>query len=128
MEGEQHPHPNLVKLSDSEDIRLQEPWQDIRQLDVYDTNGEQIGSVEELYVDRQEQLPRFLDVAAGGFLGIGKKHFLIPVEEVSRDVGEEERVTVSQSRDKVVGSPEFDPDEVPKADVQRAIYAYYGHS
>ena len=52
MEGEQHPHPNLVKLSDSEDIRLQEPWQDIRQLGVYDTNGEQIGSVQELYVDR----------------------------------------------------------------------------
>ena len=108
MEGEQHPHPNLVKLSDSEDIRLQEPWQDIRQLDAYDTNGEQIGSVQELYVDRQEHLPRFLDVAAEGFLGIGKKHFLIPVEEVSRDVGEEERVTVNQSRDKVVGSPEFE--------------------
>ena len=112
MEGEQQHHPNLVKLSDSEDIRLQEPWQDIRQLDVYDTNGEQIGSVEELYVDRQEHLPRFLDVAAGGFLGIGKKHFLIPVEEVSRDVGEEERVTVNQSRDKVVGSPEFERRQV----------------
>ena len=128
MEGEQHPHPNLVKLSDSEDIRLQEPWQDIRQLDAYDTNGEQIGSVEELYVDRQEHLPRFLDIAAGGFLGIGKKHFLIPVEEVSRDVSEGERVTVNQSRDKVVDSPEFDPDEALKADVQRTIYAYYGYS
>ncbi len=79
MEHEQQ-HPNLVKLSESEDIRVQEPWQDIRELDVYDINGEQIGSVEDLYVDREAQLPRFLDVAAGGFLGIGKKHFLIPVE------------------------------------------------
>jgi hypothetical protein len=66
-------------------------------------------------------------VSAGGFLGVGKKHFLIPVEEVSRDVGED-RVRVNQNREKVLNSPEFDPDVgVPPADVQRAIEAYYGH-
>ena len=122
--GEQ---PKLVKLSDS-GLRLDEPWQDIRELDVYDINGEQIGSVEDLYVDREARLPRFLDVAAGGFLGIGKKHFLVPVEEVSRDVSEEERVTVNQHRDKVMDSPSFDPDEVPPLDLQRAVRAYYGYS
>ena len=117
--------PDLVKLSDS-DIHLDEPWQDIRQLDVRDTHGEQIGSVEELYVDRHERVPRFLDVSAGGFLGIGKKHFLIPVEEVSREVSEE-RVTLNWDKEKVLDSPEFDPDEAPKGDLQQAIYAYYGH-
>jgi sporulation protein YlmC with PRC-barrel domain len=70
-------HPNLVKMSDA-DFRLEEPWQDIRGLEVCDVNGEQIGSVEDLYVDRDSRLPRFLEVSAGGFLGIGKKHFLIP--------------------------------------------------
>jgi hypothetical protein len=25
-----------------------------------------------------------------------------------------------------MNSPEFDPDEVPEVDLQRAIYAYYG--
>ena len=117
--------PDLVKLSDS-DISLDEPWQDISDLDVYDTHGEQIGSVEDLYVDRHAHIPRFLDVSAGGFLGIGKKHFLVPVEEVSREVSEEERVTVNWDREKVLDSPEFDPDEVPKADLRQAIYAYYG--
>ena len=117
--------PDLVKLSDS-DISLDEPWQDISDLDVYDTHGEQIGSVEDLYVDRHARVPRFLDVSAGGFLGIGKKHFLIPVEEVSRDVSEQERVTVNWDREKVLDSPEFDPDEVPKGDLRQAIYAYYG--
>ena len=43
---------NLVKLSDS-DIRLDEPWHDIRELAVYDIDGEQIGSVEDLYVDQK---------------------------------------------------------------------------
>ena len=117
--------PDLVKLSDS-DIRLDEPWQDIRQLDLQDTHGEQIGSVEDLYVDRHERVPRFLDVSAGGFLGIGKKHFLVPVEEVSREVSEE-RVTVNHPRQKVLDSPEFDPGQVPEVDLQRAILAYYGH-
>ena len=120
--------PNLIKLSDSENLRLREPLQDLRGLDVYDTNGEQIGTVEDLYVDQEAQFPRFLDVGAGGFLGIGKKHFLVPFEEVSRSVSEEERVVVRQNRDKVLDSPEFDPDEMPEADLQRAVYAYYGYS
>jgi sporulation protein YlmC with PRC-barrel domain len=108
-------------------LRLEESWQDIRRLDVYDITDEQIGSVEDLYVDQQARQPRFLVVSAGGFLGIGKKHFLIPVKEVSRDVGED-RVTVTQPREKVLNSPEFDPDVgVPDPDLQRAIEAYYGH-
>src|SRR5919202_1787161 len=119
--------PNLVKLSE-EDLHLDEPWQDIRGLDVYDVDGEQIGSVEELYVERDTRLPRFLVVSAGGFLGVGKKHFLVPVEEVSRDMGEEERVTLNQDRDKVMGSPNFEADEAPAPDMQRAVLAYYGHA
>ena len=116
---------NLTKLSEV-DLPLEESWQDIRGLDVYDIQDEQIGSVEDLYVDREARQPRFLVVSAGGFLGIGKKQFLIPVEEVSRDM-DEERVTVTVPRDKVVNSPEFDPDVVPNLDLQRAIHAYYGH-
>ena len=122
------PQPNLIKLSASENLRLREPLKNIRGLDVYDSNGEEIGSVEDLFVDQEAQFPRFLDVGAGGFLGIGKKHFLVPFEEVSRHVGEEERVIVRQDRDKVLGSPDFDPDEMPEVDLQRAVYAYYGYS
>jgi sporulation protein YlmC with PRC-barrel domain len=120
------PRSNLAKLSET-DLPLEEPWQDMRGLDVYDNRDEQIGSVADLYVDREVRLPSYLVVSAGGFLGIGKKHFLIPVEEVSRDVGEE-RVTITVQREKVLNSPEFDPDVgVPDADLQRAIDAYYGH-
>ena len=117
---------NLTKLSET-DLPLEEPWQDVRGLDVYDIQDEQIGSVEDLYVDRQTRLAIFLVVSAGGFLGMGKKQFLIPIAEVSRDVGEE-RVRITVPRDKVLNSPEFDPDVgVPRADLQRAIAAYYGH-
>ena len=117
---------NLAKLSEL-DVPLEESWQDIRDLDVYDVADEQIGTVADLYVDREARRPRYLVVSAGGLLGVGKKTFLVPVEEVSRDVGEE-RVTVTVPKDKVLNSPEFDLDVgVPAADLQRAIDAYYGH-
>src|SRR5215210_3030861 len=123
--------PNLVKLSESEDLLLEEPWQDIRGLDVMDVNGEQIGSVEDLYLDDREEglvrAPRFLDVSAGGFLGMGKKHFLVPVEEVTRNVSEEDRVTVNHNRETVLGSPDFDPDDtMPDLSFQRTVYSHYG--
>jgi sporulation protein YlmC with PRC-barrel domain len=118
--------PNLVNLNDT-NVHLDEPWQDLRGHDVYDINDDQIESVEDVYVDREQREARLLDVSAGGMLGIGKKHFLVPVEEVKRDVNEE-RITVEHPKEKVMESPEFDPDNGLKLDLQRAIYAYYGHS
>ncbi len=114
------PRPNLVNLNDT-DLHLDEPWQDLRRLDVYDFNDDKIGSVDDVYVDREHRQARLLDVSAGGLLGVGKKHFLVPVEDVKR-------VTVVHSKDKVMESPEFDPDDGPKSDLQRAVYAYHGHS
>jgi sporulation protein YlmC with PRC-barrel domain len=120
------PRSNLTKLSETE-LPLEEPWQDMRGLDVYDNRDEQIGSVADLYVDRETRLASYLVVSAGGFLGVGKKTFLVPVEEVSRGVGEE-RVTIMVPKEKVLNSPEFDQDiGVPAGDLQRAIDAYYGH-
>src|SRR5215208_5371296 len=82
---------NLAKLRDS-DLPLKENWQEVLGLVVYDITGEQIGSVEDLYVNRDSRQqrflvePRFLVVSAGGLLEVGKKHFLIPVEKISREV------------------------------------------
>ncbi len=115
----------LVRLSDAEDLRLEDRAQDIRGLDVYDRDGREIGSVEDLYVDREERKVRFLDVGAGGFLGIGEKHFMIPVEAVVGVDGD--GITVEQGREKVTGSPPFDTNVVPRADYQRGIYDHYGY-
>ena len=80
--------PNIVKLSNA-DFQLEEPWQDVRGFDVYDNNGDKIGTVEDLYFDRETHVARFFDVSVGGFLKMGKKHLLIPVEEFTRDASEE---------------------------------------
>ena len=95
----------VVKFSDS-DFVFENPEQDIRGKDVYAVDGEQIGSVDDLYIDRQERKVRFLEVGAGGFLGIGERHLLVPVESVT-EVGEA-RVTIEPGREKVAGPPPFD--------------------
>jgi sporulation protein YlmC with PRC-barrel domain len=116
---------NLVKLSDSEFV-LEDRAQDVRGLDVCDSNGDEVGSVEDLYVDEEERKVRFLDVAAGGFFGLGEKRFLIPVEVV-REVNEG-GVVVNQGREKVAGSPPFDTGVVPQPSYQREVYDYYGYA
>jgi sporulation protein YlmC with PRC-barrel domain len=116
--------PKLVKLSDSGFV-LEDPNQDLRGLDVYGSDGKEIGTVEDFYVDSEDRRVRFLDVGAGGFLGIGEKHFLIPVEAVASVY--EDGVTVDQSREKVTGSPPFDTSVVPQDNYLRDIYHYYGY-
>jgi sporulation protein YlmC with PRC-barrel domain len=116
---------DLIKLSDS-DRTLKDPSQDLRGKDAYDPNGEQIGTVENLYMDRQTEEVRYLGVGAGGFLGMGEKHFLIPLEAID-DVSDD-RVTLNQDREKITGSPDYDPDAAPTSDYQRGLYDYYGYA
>ena len=90
---------------------------------VYDVDGEEIGTVGDVYVDQAERKMRFLDVAAGGFLGLGERHFLIPIELVGEI--SEDRVTLNQSREKVVSSPDSDTDAPPGSQRQREVHEHY---
>ncbi len=114
----------LVKLEDSGFV-LEDRAQDLRGFDVYDRDGKEIGSVEGLYVDTEEREVRFLDVGAGSFLGVGEKHFMIPVEAVTDVDGD--GVTIDQGRQKVIDSPALPTNVVPEADYQRGVYDYYGY-
>ncbi len=114
----------LVKLSDSSFI-LEDPNQHLRGRDVYYRDGQKVGTVEDFYVDGEERKVRFLHVGVGGFLGIGEKHFLIPVEAV-RDANED-RVSIDQSRERVLGAPDFRVDTAPTTDYLRGIYDHYGY-
>ncbi len=122
----QNDQDNLMRLRDS-DLTLEDPWQDIRGRGVYTVDGDQIGTVEDLYVDKDEREVRFLTFESGGFLGtsIGATYRVIPVEAVS-DVSDD-RVTVNFDREKAAAAPAFDPDVVPTHDYQRHLYGYYGY-
>lgn len=73
---------NLVKLG-STDLTPENPTHHARSHKVHSSSGEEIATVEDLYVNEDEHKVRFLDVGAGGFLGLGKKHHLALVGIIS---------------------------------------------
>ncbi len=108
----------LVRLGDSEFVPAN-PEDDLRGKDVYDPHGQRMGSVEDLYVDRQEREVRFLEVGAGGFLGIGEKRFLVPVEAVTKV--SEDRVIVEPDRtERAEGPAPFDTKVRPPSAEERS--------
>jgi sporulation protein YlmC with PRC-barrel domain len=111
--------PTLVKLSDSK-FRLEDPALDIRGLGVFNPNGKQMGNVEDLYIDPEERKVRFLDVATGGFMGLGEKRFLIPVEAVAKIY--DDGVTVDQTREEASEPMSLKTKVVPEAAYERDLY------
>jgi sporulation protein YlmC with PRC-barrel domain len=108
----------LVKLDDFEG-ELDEPWQDVEGLKVFDKNGDEIGTVEDLYVDQDAQAVHLLKVAGED------RHFLIPVDAVT--TASEDGINVEQDETLIMESPEFDSDEVPDVETSRAAYEHFGY-
>lgn len=117
----------LVKMT-AASLTVSDPTQDIRGRKVIDQHGEEIGHVSALFIDQEERKVRMLQVAAGGFLGLGERHFLIPVEAVSKVTPEQ--VQVNQTRERVVNSPAYNPDLTKIADRElfEPYYGYYGYA
>lgn len=109
----------LVRLEDFEGD-LEEPWQDVQGLKVFDKNGDEVGTVEDLYVYADAEAAHLLKVAGD------EGSFLIPVDAVTS--ASEEGVNVEQDGDVILGSPQFDSDEVPDLETSRAAYEYFGYT
>lgn len=71
----------LLKLGDTGKT-VADKSEDIRGYSVRTASGKEIGEIDELLVDAAEEKVRFLIVASGGFLGIGKDKTFIPVDAV----------------------------------------------
>ena len=101
----------LIRLGDS-DFRPANPEDDLCGKGVLDTEGQRIGKVEDLYIDRTKREVRFLEVGIGGFLGIGEKRFLVPVQAVTKVA--EGWVTIEPHRtEKIDGPAPFDTKVAP---------------
>ncbi len=111
LERHQHPGP---------------PQRDLRQHRIVDSEGRSLGEVAHLYVDDDGRL-RFADVVTGGFLGLGRKHHLIPVEVITNEtIG---ALMLGVDRDTVDRAPTVpDPLAGPDDTHQRAIYQHYGYA
>jgi sporulation protein YlmC with PRC-barrel domain len=109
---------NLVKLDDFEG-ELDEHWQEIRGRKVIDKNGDEVGTVEELYIWEGPSTVHLITVSGD------ERSFLIPVHTVTNV--DEEAVALEVGKEKVMDSPEFDSDDVPDSETRRAAFDYYGY-
>lgn len=109
----------LVRLEDFEGD-LEEPWQDVQGLKVFDKNGDEVGTVEDLYVYADAEAAHLLKVAGD------EGSFLIPVDAVTN--ASEEGVNVEQDKGVILNSPKFDSDDVPGPETSRAAYEHFGYT
>jgi hypothetical protein len=102
------------------------PQHEMRQKSVLDSGGTVVGTVANLYVDEDSRQLRFLDVRTSDFLGLERKHHLVPVEAVSdQDPGS---ITLGVDQETVQSGPEFpNPHIAPDEDYQRTIREHYGY-
>jgi hypothetical protein len=114
---------NLVRLERHHHPRP--PHRELRLSRAFDSGGRYVGDVENLYVDDDREL-RFVDVVTSGFLGLGKKHHLVPVEAIT---GESPgQITLGVDQQTVEGAPDFaNPRAAPDDELQRAVRQHYGY-
>lgn len=114
----------LVKMTDTA-LTVADPAADVRGRNVVDRHGDEIGSVDDLLIDDQEQKVRFLQVGAGGFLGIGEQHFLIPVDAVTKINAD--HVHINRERTGLRSAPPYDPELTYDYDYYGDVYGWWGY-
>ena len=114
---------NLVRLARHQHPRP--PHRELRQKSVFDSGSRHIGQVENLYVDDDREL-RFVDVVTSGFLGLGRKHHLVPVEAITDQAPGS--ITLGVDQRSLEGAPAFfNPQIAPDEKLQRATREHYGY-
>ena len=102
------------------------PQHEMRQKSVLDSGGSVVGTVANLYVDEDSKQLRFIDVLTSEFLGLERKHHLVPVEAVSEE--DPGSITLGVDQEAVESAPPFpDPHVGPDEEYQRTIREHYGY-
>ena len=109
---------NLVKLEDFEG-EVEEHWQEVPGRPVLDKNGDEVGTVEALFVWEEPSTVHLIKVSGE------EGSFLIPVHAVTNV--DDDGVKLETSRDKVTTSPGYDSDDTPDDETRRAAFEYFGY-
>lgn len=118
------PVGTLVRLEDT-NLTVADENDDLRGCQVVDSNGDEIGNVDGLMIDEGERRVRFLEVGSGGFLGLGEKRQLIPIDAITKI--EDGTVHIGKERQHVVGAPVYDPSLTAERRYYEDVYDYWGY-
>lgn len=109
----------VLVVADDFDGELDEEWQEAKGGKIVDEGGEEVGTVEELYVWPQAEAVHLILAEVDG------TRVLIPSDAVTGV--SEDGVEVEQSKNTILGAPEHDPDGVPGAESIRAAFDHFGY-
>ena len=88
--------------------------------DLYDSNGDKIGKIEEIYLDADSGEPEWALVNTGLF---GTKSSFVPLRDATDDGG---TVTVPYDKSQVKDAPKMDPDGELSRTEEDDLYRHYG--
>ncbi len=100
----------------------------VQDTQVYNREGEKIGSVEDVAIDKVSGEVAYAIISFGGFLGIGEKYHPVPWRLLTYDTGRRGYV-IPCDRDQLEKAPAFDAGDLSgwdDRDTRAAIYAHYG--
>ncbi|HEX2012372.1 MAG TPA: PRC-barrel domain-containing protein [Roseateles sp.] len=95
---------------------------------VYNAQGEKLGSIDNLVIDKRSGLVRYAALEFGGFLGIGTDRYPIPWSLLKYDTGLDGYVVPLQ-QSQLEKAPKYaDDDREPDYtdEYGRKVYDYYG--
>jgi hypothetical protein len=117
--------PHLTRLSDT-DRTVASAAEDIRGRMAKDKAGRDLGTIEGLLIDDDEQKVRFMEVGSGGFLGLGESKSLIPIEAITRVTPD--AIYIGHTLEHVAGAPHYDPKLVhTELEYFFDLLPYYGY-
>jgi hypothetical protein len=104
-------------------MKTLEDVQTWRGLKVVDADGDKIGTIEDIYLDRHTGEPAWAAVRTGLF---GLKSSFVPIRDAERTDDGEVRVPVQ--KEQVKDAPKVDAGEELSPEDERKLYEYYGRS
>ncbi len=88
--------------------------------DVYDTAGDKVGSVGQVYLDNENGDPAWVTVKTGLF---GTKETFVPLQGAGVS---DDRVTVTHTKQQIKDAPQVDADGALSPADEDELYTYYG--
>jgi sporulation protein YlmC with PRC-barrel domain len=97
---------------------------------VCNAQGEKLGTVEDIMIDKLSGQVRYAVLGFGGFLGMGDKLFPLPWRALDYNK-DWEAFVVDIDKDRLENAPGFDSDNPPDLGTEawgQKVYEYYGFS
>lgn len=119
-------HADVVTSLGDTDVTPANPDADVRGRNLLDQDGNKIGTIDDELIDTETRQVRFLRVEHGGFLGIGEKHFLVPVDAIAAVDVENVRINRPSGQMKTV--PGYDPNLLIDEGYYQGIYNWWEYA